>query len=449
MTITARDRERSAMNTHIWKAALAATVMMTTGCLFTGDDPSDVDKEEAATLMNADPDVIDYCALNGWYNDGECDTFCRQADIDCGGEKGCEENADCADGEFCKKADGACGAEGACAAVPDSWTEEYAPVCGCDGQTYGNGGAAAGSGVSIDYAGECDALECQPEDCGPMPDTQRCPNGEGPTITCVPEGGGCGWDIGRCETETFCGGFAEDECAEDEFCGYEAGDGCGFDDGGSVCKPRPESCPEIYSPVCGCDGQTYGNACSANAAGVGIFEAGACEEPGYECGGPEGLSCDRGQYCELFACGEPDAGGSCQERPLGGCPENYDPVCSCDGTTYGNECEAASAGATVSYPGECGELPEPCDEDECGMKPGGVPDRICDDGTIAGLECVQRGGGVCGWEMAECPMEQKLCGGFAGETCDPRSEYCHYREGETCGFADGLGECRSLSLIHI
>jgi uncharacterized protein DUF6748/Kazal-type serine protease inhibitor-like protein len=65
----------------------------------------------------------------------------------------------CIDGQFCDFPVGAdCGrsdAPGRCAVPPEACIEIFAPVCGCDGQTYANSCFAAGAGVSVDFAGEC------------------------------------------------------------------------------------------------------------------------------------------------------------------------------------------------------------------------------------------------------------------------------------------------------
>ncbi|HEY5955156.1 MAG TPA: hypothetical protein VIV60_01335 [Polyangiaceae bacterium] len=73
-----------------------------------------------------------------------------------------------------------------------------------------------------------------------------------------------------------CGARAGNTCAANEYCAYQAGEYCGAADAEATCKPRPEACVDLYAPICGCDGNTYGNSCVAAAAGTGIYSAGKC-----------------------------------------------------------------------------------------------------------------------------------------------------------------------------
>ena len=79
-------------------------------------------------------------------------------------------------------------------------------------------------------------------------------------------------------------------CEDNSQCVSEKGLFCNFNPGGAVtgsgcigssptgqCTPMPTSCSQIQSPVCGCDGNTYGNGCIASQAGVNIaISTGAC-----------------------------------------------------------------------------------------------------------------------------------------------------------------------------
>jgi len=83
-------------------------------------------------------------------------------------------------------------------------------------------------------------------------------------------------DALTCAAYKPCGGVPKcatgDCCPKGSYCKKDEGD-C---DGMGTCTQRPQFCPDVYKPVCGCDGRTYGNSCAAASAGVSVMSQGEC-----------------------------------------------------------------------------------------------------------------------------------------------------------------------------
>jgi hypothetical protein len=75
-------------------------------------------------------------------------------------------------------------------------------------------------------------------------------------------------------------------CADGLYCEFGDFQGCGFADAPGVCAHIPIECQRDWNPVCGCDMQTYANACAAHKAGWSLFAPGECG--GGQGGGDEG-----------------------------------------------------------------------------------------------------------------------------------------------------------------
>merc|ERR1712128_185977 len=165
-------------------------------------------------------------------------------------------------------------------------------------------------------------------------------SGSGPVTLLPPTGSGSGSDVcpeerpgfgSACRLpemtcdygkQTCCGESIAEyqmECRAGEWNGYYIDTVCM--DASHVCANTTREpsciCPAVFSPVCGADGQTYSNTCTAACGGSKV----ACEGE-----------------CPCTSCS---------------CIEIFAPVCGADGETYSNSCKAACAGSEVACQGDC------------------------------------------------------------------------------------------------
>lgn len=95
---------------------------------------------------------------------------------------------------------------------------------------------------------------------------------------------------------------------------------------------------------------------AATGSGTAADSGSGSETAGASCGTEV---CSDSEYCDWVtnSCGTQEIDeGHCMPRP-DGCPDVSQPVCACDGTVYGNECDAQAQGVDVDALSSC-EAPE-------------------------------------------------------------------------------------------
>jgi Kazal-type serine protease inhibitor-like protein len=150
---------------------------------------------------------------------------------------------------------------------------------------------------------------------------------------------------------------------------------------------------------------------------VAILGLGGCWGPivvhpnatgGGSCAGVAERGCLPGEFCDLQVgqCHVQQVAGVCVPRPEA-CTRDYRPVCGCNGTTYGNDCERIAAGVQKVHDGACGAATCPNEGHGCPHAKQGCPyaEHGC---PHAGHGCPHAKQG-CPHAKHACPHSKQAC----------------------------------------
>ncbi len=194
---------------------------------------------------------------------------------------------------------------------------------------------------------------------------------------------------------TACGNTAD--CADGQVCSKAVGD-CDPTARSGQCVQRPSVCNDVSDPVCGCDGQTYPNPCTALTASVTVASAGACVPPPQACA--TDADCSAAQRC--VPCDGPNCGGLCQDH---GCETQ--PQAACDAVR--TDCGADQVAVVRDGCWVCVSIAtcNPPDGPQCAAAGG-----YCEDWQVACRD------GFTGQPPMDCPR------GRSAQCCTPNPDGC-------------------------
>ncbi len=363
----------------------------------------------------------------------------------------CDADSDCPAGAFCECRRGSCTkTAGVCTVRPEVCTDTVAPVCGCDGTTYGNdclrrhagvcklhAGACVASGGCFDtIAGACTGAICSPGNGCPLPN-EFC----SPACASPPPTGTCFDTLARQCTKEACG--PDRPCLPNEFCVPTcpppppagacfvtvdmqcSSETCGP---GAPCRNPNEFCdPQCLGPTCTSDADCDdGNGCTVDRCTNGVCEhdcvcltpaggSSCCPGPATFCANPCGFSADGtcGGVCPIDeVCTLTDDGCSCVAKARA-CGDAFP---TCDGS-----CPVGSACASVSVGDGCACVPTICVNcptptitpilDPTPPLPTQAPTETpTPTPTVLPPGTYGNGGGICRWTL-DCPILPFAAGG--------------------------------------